>query len=271
MVDFSPEKFVIRGPLGDVTPTGIAHIGDRLYRIEFPPQTENGSYQFVLLSTLRDVDGFQLDQNANGVPGEPEDSYTFTLILDTVPPRITQHAPAGDIAGAITNVDVWFSEPIDSATFTAADISVRNPTNGIIPVSSVTEVGLNRFRISFAPQTGAGQYHALVGPNIADLAGNLLDQDNDGLLGEAGDDLYDAAFKLVPLELPLVISPVLAPAGDFGFTFTSQIGRPYIIEVSTNLANWQTVTNFIGTAARIQFVDHETLDCAERFYRVIAP
>jgi hypothetical protein len=39
-----------------------------------------------------------------------EDSYQFTLILDTVPPRITNHTPAGDITGTIDHVDVWFSE-----------------------------------------------------------------------------------------------------------------------------------------------------------------
>jgi hypothetical protein len=268
---FSPEKFVIRGPLGDVTPTGISQIGDRLYRIEFPPQTEDGAYHFVLLPSLRDADGFELDQNANGVPGEPEDAYTFTLLLDTVPPRLTQHAPAGDIAGPITNLDVWFNEAIDSATFTAADISILNPTNGIIPVSSITEAGANRFRISFAPQTGAGQYHAFVGPNITDLAGNPLDQDRDGILGETGDDLYDAAFNLVPADLQLVISPFLAPSGDFGFTFNAQVGRPYAIQVSFNLATWQSVTNISATAATIQFTDQDTRSQTQRYYRVRTP
>jgi len=60
---------VISGPLGQVKPTGFTLIGDRTYRITFPALTENGIYHFHLSPTLRDAEGYQLDQNANGIPG----------------------------------------------------------------------------------------------------------------------------------------------------------------------------------------------------------
>ena len=55
-------------------------VGDRTYRIDLPfPLTENGPYHFRLLPTLRDAEGFPLDQDADGIPGEPlDDVYAFT-------------------------------------------------------------------------------------------------------------------------------------------------------------------------------------------------
>src|SRR5262249_43953469 len=157
----------------------------------------NGQYHFSLLPTLLDSDNIQLDQNANGVPGEPEDTYSFTLIVDTVPPHVAHHNPSGDIAGTITNIDIWFSEQIDLNKLYGADITIVNPTNSIIAVNSIREVGLNRFRIAFPPQMGIGTYHIQIGTNITDLAGNLLvpDMSQPVLNGVA----YDASFNLVPV------------------------------------------------------------------------
>ena len=50
-----------------------------------------------------------------------------------------------------------------------------------IAVSSITTVGLNRYRISFAPQTLQGKYDVSVGPDIRDFAANRLDIDQDGV------------------------------------------------------------------------------------------
>ena len=146
-------KLLIDGPSAPITPGGFVEVSNRTYQVPLALQTVNGIYHFTLLPTLLDTEGFPLDQNANGIPGEGlDDVYTFTLILDTVPPRITQHAPLGDVAGTITNVDLWFSEVIDKTTFTAADVAMTNPTNGIINVTSITNFGLNRYRVRFAPQ-----------------------------------------------------------------------------------------------------------------------
>jgi RHS repeat-associated protein len=188
---FTSDKLSIRGPLGTIVSTGVVQTGDRLYHIAFPQQTENGLYHFTLLPTLLDAEGFMLDQNANGIPGELEDTFSFTLILDIIPPRVGQHVPGGDIAGTITNVDIWFSETIDPLSLTSADIVIRNATNGIVSISSITNVGLNRYRVSFPAQTMVGQYHVLVGTNITDLAGNPLNAS------------YDASFNLVPVDLEL--------------------------------------------------------------------
>ncbi|MFO0847615.1 MAG: Ig-like domain-containing protein [Gemmataceae bacterium] len=205
LTTFTPAAFEITGQMGRVTPTGITLVGDRTYRIDLPfPLTENGTYHFRLLPTVKDVDGFFLDQDADGVPGEPvDDVYTFDLTVDTVGPRVTQHTPAGDISGTISNVDVFFSERLDPAQFTTADITVTRPDGQPVAVSSLTSVGLNRYRIAFPAQTLVGTYHVRIGPDVRDLAGNKLDIDRDGTFGEPADDVYDARFNLVQVDLGL--------------------------------------------------------------------
>ena len=202
---FDPSKFLIDGQMGQITPTGIEQVGDRTYRIDLPfPLTENGPYNFTLLSNaLKDAQGFPLDQNANGIPGEPlADDYSFTLTVDTVPPHVTHQDPAGDVAGTIDHVDVWFSETIDTTTFTTGDVTIVKPDGTTVAATGIQNVGLNRFRISFPAQTLVGVYHVKIGPNVTDLAGNGLDENGNGIGGEPA-DVYDGTFNLVQVNLGL--------------------------------------------------------------------
>ena len=52
------------------------------------------------------------------------DDYAFDLTVDTVPPRVVAHTPAGDLAGVISSVDVFLSEAVETSTFTADDITI---------------------------------------------------------------------------------------------------------------------------------------------------
>ncbi len=214
---FDASDLVIDGQMGRLQATEMVQTGARTYQIKIPALTENGPYHFTLLPTLLDAEGFQLDQNANGIPGEVADTYPWDLWVDTIPPRATQHAPAGDIAGTISSVDVWFSEAIDKTTFTTADVTITKPDSQTLGASGIQEVGFNRFRFSFPPQTLVGQYHVKIGPDVCDLAGNQLDQDRDGKFGEPVDDVYDAKFSLAAVDLglsDLVVEPAELWAGE---------------------------------------------------------
>jgi len=201
---FTPDKFQVTGQMGNLQATGLTLAGDRLYRVELPfALTEDGPYHFTLAPTLLDAEGFQLDQDANGIPGEPLDGYAFDLFVDTVAPRIVQHTPAGDLGGTINSIDVFFSEAIDKTTFTTNDAVLVRPNSQTVAISSIQEVGFNRFRLNFTAQTLVGTYHVKIGPDVRDRAGNKLDQDGDGILGEAIDDVYDATFNLVAVDLGL--------------------------------------------------------------------
>lgn len=129
---------------------------------------------------------------AAGTGGGYETAYTFRLADDVIPPRITQHTPAGDIAGTLGSVDVWFSEAIDITTLTPANISIRNPSSGSVAVNSIAQVGLNRWRINFSPQTAVGLYRVTISTNVTDLASNPLAQDYGAL-----------TFNLAPVRILL--------------------------------------------------------------------
>ena len=120
----------------------------------------------------------------------------------TPEPTPTPKPPAKDTTGAtvtdvtfggsgrINSARVTFSEAIKPATFTPADIKLTGPTGKAIAVTKVTPVaGTNRteFIVTFPAQAASGTYTLVVGPNVRDLAGNLMDQNRNGTPGEAAD------------------------------------------------------------------------------------
>ncbi|MBY0230424.1 MAG: S8 family serine peptidase [Gemmataceae bacterium] len=112
-----------------------------------------------------------------------------------VGPRVLS-AVANTVSGP-SSVQVTFSKAIDPATFTAADITGFTGPNGSIAVTSVTAVagsGNTRFNVNFAAQTTIGTYRFDLGPDIRDAAGNRMDQDQDGIGGEATGDSFRTTF-----------------------------------------------------------------------------
>jgi len=117
---------------------------------------------------------------------------------DIVGPRLVTSNPAGNTTGTIAKVRLQFNESIDVTTFTLADIVSLNGPNGSIAVSAVVPVAGNtrQFDVLFLPQTDLGDYSLVIGPDIADLSGNLLDQNRNGTGGEDPDDDATATFTI---------------------------------------------------------------------------
>lgn len=120
-------------------------------------------------------------------------------LLDLDGPRIVGSDPAGGVGGVVSNVRVYFNEPVNSATFGLEDVAAFTGPSGSIAVTGVTVVPGSfdrKFDITFAPQITRGNYQLVLGPTISDLAGNAMDQDADGVLGEATQDRFVATFTL---------------------------------------------------------------------------
>ena len=215
---FDPSKFLINGQMGRITPTGD-HSGRRLGPIGSicPSAHRERSLQLhAPLDTLKDAEGFPLDQNANGIPGEPlADDYSFTLTVDTVPPRITHQDPAGDLPARSITLTSGSARRSTRRRSRRATITIVKPDGTTVAATSIQNVGLNRFRISFPAQTLVGTYHVKIGPNITDLAGNLLDQN--GRRHPRRGDLTSTTepFNLVPVDLGLNTLTV-QPSGPSG-------------------------------------------------------
>jgi len=133
---------------------------------------------------------------ASGQLGAPA-SYEFTV--DYTGPSVVAHEPSGTIPDPVDHVLVTFSEPIDEKTFTKEDVHVRADSLRLyIPVTGVVPVGEETYRIEFDGPELRIDYHVEITPGVADVAGNLMDQDRDGDPGESLEDMYDATYVVAP-------------------------------------------------------------------------
>lgn len=127
---------------------------------------------------------------------------------DAVPLYVQTSTPVEAADGTVSAVDVTFNQSVALASFTADDVHLTAP-DGTVLSATVTRRSGRLWHIAFTTPTAPGFYSLLIGPNIETSAGRPLDQDQDGLPGEAADDRYQAGF--------LLASPVAsAPAADAG-------------------------------------------------------
>ena len=197
---FDPSLVEINGPLENITVNDLVPVQDTTYELRFPTITDSGMYHFTISPHLLDVRGLELDDNANGVPGESDDGFAFSLLVDTVGPRVSHVSPTGDVTGTIESVDLWFSETIDANSLSLSDITLKRGKESVA-LSKVSPVGLNRFRVTFEPLTQVGSYEIQVSPEITDLVGNALNSDGDSEFGEPVDDVFSSSFNFVPVDL----------------------------------------------------------------------
>jgi len=72
-------------------------------------------------------------------------------------------------------------------------------------------------------------------------------------------------------KLQLVLTNPPAPAGGLSFTLQLSPVLNGHIQFSTNLVDWSTLTNFVGTNAAINFQDAAATNDSDRFYRAVVP
>ncbi len=78
---FGIEDVAILGPAVQVAPTEIESISADAYRVHFSPLTLRGTYRVAIGPQIMDLSGNFIDQNGNGIPGEPiEDVYHGSLV-----------------------------------------------------------------------------------------------------------------------------------------------------------------------------------------------
>jgi len=136
-------------------------------------------------------------------------------------PRIVSAVP--DANGPVSRVRLTFNEAIDPASFTTGDVSGFVGPNGALTVSAVQGVaGTNntQFDVTFAPQSAPGTYRFLVGPDVRDMAGNPMDQNANGVAGEAN-DAYQASFTVAPPAPQVFSNTTRAAIRDYRTTTSS--------------------------------------------------
>ncbi len=156
-----------------------------------------------------------MDQDQDGIAGEAtQDVFTRSFTIDSGGPSVLSYTP-DFVSRPYAFVDIVFNEDINLATFTPQDVSMIGP-NGIVPVSQVVGMDMNKVRVSFATQTTLGDYSLIIGPDILDPSGNAMDQDGDGQFGEPDQDTFTATviFAAPDLLFESFTVPSAAQNGD---------------------------------------------------------
>ena len=145
-------------------------------------------------------------------------------------------------------LQVLFSGAVDPATFTTNDVQIKDNTGKLVPVVAVNLISTappggsnprNLYEVVFAPQStpalytitiGATADPATQGPRISDLAGNLMNQDDDDVNGEPIVDSFTTTVFLngINTNLNVVNLPATAVAGQpvtFTVTVTNGLGQ----------------------------------------------
>ncbi len=149
-------------------------------------------------------------------------AVNFAFNVDNTGPRVVSATVSPGNTSA-SSVRLTFSEAINVNTFSTADVVLTNP-GGTAIATGLTQVNSTTFDVTFATQTAPGTYTIRVGPNIADTAGNLMDQDQDGTKGEATQDQFVGTFAInnAPTTTTFSSGTVNVPIND-NQTATSSI------------------------------------------------
>ena len=132
---------------------------------------------------------------------------TGTNRPDITGAKVSSSSATGLDAGSITGFRIKFNESIRFnanpalSTFTADDITLTDPSGARITITGIAAVpntNNTEFILTFSggPRTAAGMYTLKVGPDILDLSGNKMNQDNDGMNGEITQDQYVGSYSL---------------------------------------------------------------------------
>lgn len=115
-------------------------------------------------------------------------------------PYIRSLTPTQPVAGPVSSVTVTFDRAVDAATFTTDDVTLTDPVGRLISAGTVTTGDNKTFTITFTAQMMPGRYRVQVGPNVADAAGTLMNQDGDAVNGESSADSFTGSFWRRPLQ-----------------------------------------------------------------------
>ncbi len=198
------------------------------------------------------------------------------------PALLNTNNVVGLLGGGTVTVSAW--QPGNS-NYNAAATAQRSFNVARIP-QTITFGPLSRQTVGDAPFPLAATansglpvgFSIVSGPAV--LSGDVLTLTGTGLVtlraSQSGNGMYaagdvDQSFMVVS-GVNRITDWGQGADGRFHFTFAGEFGRQYVIELSSNLANWTALaTNTVDSLGNIQFTDTTVARSGARFYRVVAP
>ena len=136
---FTSSEVTLTGPNGTISGVSVSVVAgsnDHEFTISFSGQTTPGPYTLTVGPDIQDWYGNEMNQNGNGVNGEPSDAYTTTFQA-TTPTFSVSGVPASVTAGASQTFTVTAVGPggvtdtsyIGTVHFTSSDPKAVLPAN----------------------------------------------------------------------------------------------------------------------------------------------
>ena len=120
--------------------TGYTWASPTALQVSFAaPASATGVFAMTIGPDVRSADGFPMDQNADGVAGQPGvDAVTATFDVDPVRLAVASASPAanGLLSGAAPTLALTFNQPVDPATVQASDLTLTHATATAVAVSA---------------------------------------------------------------------------------------------------------------------------------------
>ncbi|MFM9025812.1 MAG: CARDB domain-containing protein, partial [Planctomycetaceae bacterium] len=213
---FTAADVAVTGPGGSAI-TGliaVSAVSATVFDVALPSLAD-GRYAVAIGPNVTDTSG-------NPMPA----AATAAVTIDTRGPRVVSAVPTDGISTPLKAFDVTFDGQIDPASFTAADVRLAGPGGAVVTVNSVQQISPTTYRVALSPPAQPGTYTLSLGPDIRDVAGNRLDQDQDGVGGETADDVFTTTAAVGRIDL--VVSDVaMEPASPVsgGFVWVSYTVR----------------------------------------------
>ncbi|KPA18868.1 YD repeat-containing protein [Candidatus Magnetomorum sp. HK-1] len=198
-LSFTLDDITITGPSGkiDLISEPI-WTNDQTVRLMISPSDLTGFYTLTIGPNISDLENRGMDQDGDDLFFEPTDDIYIGhfLLEDQNGAYIIARSPGEKINSPISEITLEFNEPIDLTSLTVQDIKAIDQLGGTIPIQRIENLQNNRFTIYPETPMTAGNFQLTIGPNISDLAGNLMNQDMDTVNGETGDDTFICRFSI---------------------------------------------------------------------------
>ncbi len=174
------------------------------------------------------VSGADAGKSVTLIPTYETNSVWLGLTFATGP-SVVAAWPTGSLTHTFDQFILSFSEALTASSFTTADISFTGPA-GAISVNAPQLLSNTTWRITFSAQTAPGDYTLIVGPAVNDLVGNPMNQNGDGVNGQANEDRFICTVT-VPPSVDFAALDLSAPS-------SAAVGSP--VQISWTVLNQST-------------------------------
>jgi len=197
------------------------------------------------------------------LPSAGDGTFRAAVLLDGQAPTVSSFTPSGVLTTPVTQLTLTFNEPVAASSIGVEDFGLIRPDGVAVVLSSVTRVNATQVQLNFPSQRMNGIHTLRVGPNLSDLAGNLMNEDGDGTPGESVEDRWEGTFEMrtPPQITQHPVSQTILRGSPVTFTVAAAATAPVTYQWQFNGADLEDENGSTLTLPAVQLVQGGTYRC----------